>query len=104
MRESVRLLEAAVLPVQPPPAAQLELLTQTVRGHLELLVPEVEQLARRLDEGSPVRHCMQACMGEARLGLRATPADRGGPVRHARRLARALATLCDHYEQSGSGR
>lgn len=104
MRESVRLLEAVVLPAQLPPAAQLELLTQAVRRHLELLVPEVEQLARRLDEGSAVRHCMQACMGEARLGLRAVPSGGHLGVRLARRLARVLAALCDHYEQSGGRR
>ncbi|GAA5032458.1 hypothetical protein GCM10023335_74960 [Streptomyces siamensis] len=44
------------------------------------------------------RYCALACVGEARGKLRAQPGT--GPGRdaaHARRLARSLIALCDHY-------
>ncbi|MFJ4622086.1 DUF6415 family natural product biosynthesis protein [Streptomyces sp. NPDC088812] len=106
MRETVRaLLLADGASVTPPPSgARLETLTATLRGHLELLIPEVEQAVGRLDKQSSARHCALACLGDARLRLRDEPTTRyHGPIGHARRLARALNALCEHYEQlSGS--
>ncbi|WP_327434760.1 DUF6415 family natural product biosynthesis protein [Streptomyces sp. NBC_01236] len=74
-------------------------LTHTLRGHMELLIPEVEVAALRLPKDDIPRYCALACIGEARGKLRATP----GPGEHralayARKLSRSLAALCDHCE------
>jgi hypothetical protein len=88
--------------VLPPAPADLETLTRQLRGHIALLLPEVEQAAKRLPRGSIPRYCLLACAGEARGRLRETPSPRfNGPVGYARRLARSLGALCDHYEQLG---
>ncbi|TFV29846.1 hypothetical protein E4K10_45615 [Streptomyces sp. T1317-0309] len=47
----------------PPTATELETLTLEVRGHLALLMPEVEQAASRLSEDSIPRYCALACIG-----------------------------------------
>ncbi|MGW1039314.1 DUF6415 family natural product biosynthesis protein [Streptomyces sp. NPDC002547] len=83
----------------PPTATELETLTLEVRGHLALLMPEVEEAAGRLPSESIPRYCALACIGEARqkLGEQPSPAP-GGAAAHARRLARSLNALVDHYE------
>jgi hypothetical protein len=86
--------------VLPPPAAEVETLTSLLRGHLELLVPEVEAATGRLANDSIPRCCALACVGEARGKLRATPGPgHDGATAYARRLARVLTALCDHYEK-----
>ncbi|WP_426568067.1 DUF6415 family natural product biosynthesis protein [Streptomyces canus] len=106
MRESVNLLlgpDGAPV-AQPPSGEELETLTETLRGHLALLIPEVEQVLRRLAKDSIARHCTLACLGDARLRLRAEPTPRyGGAIGYARRLARALNALCEHHEQLSDG-
>ncbi|MEV0982025.1 DUF6415 family natural product biosynthesis protein [Streptomyces sp. NPDC049915] len=87
-----------------PPSAPIEVETGTavLRGHLELLIPEVAKRAARLPKDSVSRYCALACIGEARRKLDAEPSPRfGGPAGHARRLARVLRALCDHYENAG---
>ncbi|MFJ7180317.1 DUF6415 family natural product biosynthesis protein [Streptomyces massasporeus] len=61
---------------------------------------EPAALARPLD--SVPRICALYCEGEARLRLSADP-GRTLPARlaQARRLARSVRTLCDHYENEG---
>ncbi|WP_406100795.1 DUF6415 family natural product biosynthesis protein [Streptomyces canus] len=101
MREIVdRLLDPDAVPQALPPApGELETLTLQLRGHLELLLPEVEETAKRLPRQSIPRYCALACIGEARERLRSEPTRRyGGPAGHARRLARTLNALCDHWE------
>ncbi|GGW78555.1 DUF6415 family natural product biosynthesis protein [Streptomyces lomondensis] len=81
-------------------------LTDTLRGHLELLIPEVEQAAGRLPENSVTRSGAMYCVGEARGKLRAPElsfAPLAGSVMYARRLARVLVALCDYYETVTSG-
>jgi hypothetical protein len=103
MRETVQILLDPDAVALPPTADELETLTQMVRGHLELLIPEVEQCVRRLKKDSIPRYCALACVSEARGKLRAEPNRRfGGEVGHARRLARTLNALCDHYENLGA--
>lgn len=101
MREAVnRLLDPDAAPdVLPPAAEELETLTLQLRGHLDLLMPEVEQAALRLPKQSIPRYCMLACLGEARGKLGEQP-DAGsyGALVHARRLARVLNALCDHHD------
>lgn len=101
MRRSVSvLLDPEGDPVGPAPeGAELEALTATLRGHLEVLIPAVEDALGMVTEQSVTRHCMLACLGDARLRLRAEPSPRyNGPIGHARRLARALHALVEHYE------
>ncbi|MFE0547094.1 DUF6415 family natural product biosynthesis protein [Streptomyces sp. NPDC058891] len=74
-------------------------LTGLLRGHMQLIIPEIEQAAGNLPRDDVPRYCALACIGEARAKLRA--AAGAGPDRaaaYARRLARSLAALCDHYE------
>lgn len=101
MRDIIdRLLDPGAVPGKLPPApGELETLTLQLRGHLELMLPEVEETAKQLPSQSIPRFCALACVGEARARLRADPTPRfGGPAGHARRLARTLNALCDHYE------
>ena len=107
MRATVgRLLDPDAVPEALPPAAdELETLTLQLRGHVQLLAPEVEQAARKLKEGSIPRYTLLGCVWEARSRLEAQPSPRyGGALGYARRLARALNALCDHYEKLGGER
>ncbi|MFJ4201548.1 DUF6415 family natural product biosynthesis protein [Streptomyces sviceus] len=102
MRDAVnRLLDPDAVPEALPPApGELETLTIQLRGHLDLLMPEVEQAAQRLPKDDIPRYCALACLGEARGKLRAEPSPTPhGSLAYARRLARVLNALCDHYEQ-----
>ncbi|WP_030858216.1 DUF6415 family natural product biosynthesis protein [Streptomyces sp. NRRL S-37] len=101
MRETVnRLLDPDAVPeALPPTGDELQALTALVRGHLALLVPEVEAAARTLEENSVHRYTVLGCVWEARSRLETQPSPRfGGAPGYARRLARALNALCDHYE------
>ncbi|MCD7440219.1 hypothetical protein K4B79_18570 [Streptomyces lincolnensis] len=95
-----RLLDPDAVPETLPPApGELETLTAQIRGHLALLLPEVEEAAGKLPRQSIPRFCALACVGEARERLRADPTPRyGGIPGHARRLARTLNAVCDHWE------
>lgn len=104
MRDTVnRILDPDGVPQALPPASEeLHKLTATVREHIERLAPEVEQAAHTLKSGSVARYTVLGCVWEERSRLEATPSGRsGGPVGHARRLARVLNALCDHYERIG---
>ncbi len=84
---------------EPPTGEALEQLTGLLRGHMELIVPQVEQAAAKLPRDDVPRYCALACLGEARRKL-SSQAGEGeyGAQAHARRLARSLMALCDHYE------
>ncbi|MFD4263116.1 DUF6415 family natural product biosynthesis protein [Streptomyces sp. NPDC058534] len=85
--------------VLPPVGDELAAHTATLRGQLELLIPELENVVTRLPRESIPRYCALACIGEARGKLRAEPSRRyGGDAGYARRLARVLRALCDHYQ------
>jgi hypothetical protein len=102
MRSTARcLLEPDAAPDTLPSAAdELEAITHQLRRHLELLAPEVEQLALELPRESVPRYCALACVGEARGKLRASPhPGPSGAAAYARRLARTLNALCGHYEK-----
>lgn len=97
MRESARMLltEGAELPV----LDKLETLILALRGHIQLLIPEVAQVAAREPKDSIPRYCALACIGEAhnklRLGDGGTPLIRTSV---AQKLARVVNALCDHHE------
>ncbi|WP_329437836.1 DUF6415 family natural product biosynthesis protein [Streptomyces canus] len=85
--------------VLPPTAAELDTLALALRGHLDLLTPEVERAAGPRPK-NVAQYCALACVGESRRRLSVRP--RPGlesHVAHARRLARVLNALCDHYER-----
>ncbi|KUO19742.1 DUF6415 family natural product biosynthesis protein [Streptomyces dysideae] len=87
--------------VLPPALAELDTLTATLRGHLELLVPEVEQAAGPRPRDVQT-YCALACVGEARRKLSVAPRPEfESRVAHARRLAWSLNALCDHHERLG---
>ena len=86
-----------------PQPDELDTLRLTLRGHIEVLLPEVEALARREPKDSIPRHCALACVGEGRAKLRMGD---GAPYIHVRvavveKLARVTNALCDHYENLG---
>jgi hypothetical protein len=97
MRHSIdRLLGPDALP---PASDALATLHYLLRGHLQLIIPEVEQAALKQDKDDVPRYCALACVGEARGKLRAQPRPgEYSALAHARRLARTLTALCDHYE------
>ncbi|KPI26759.1 DUF6415 family natural product biosynthesis protein [Streptomyces sp. NPDC054950] len=102
MRETAQILLDSDLLALPPAAAEPDTLTQAARGHMEILIPEVEQAAGKPAERSVPRYCALACVGEARGKLRAEPGHGpGGTLGYAQRLARVLNALCDHYEKIG---
>ncbi|MGW5134221.1 DUF6415 family natural product biosynthesis protein [Streptomyces sp. NPDC004135] len=108
MRESAhRVLGPDSAPDAMPPAGEeLQTLTTALRRHIDQLAPEVEQAARRLPESAPTRTAALACAREACGKLRAAElgyAGLAGSVMYARRLARVLAALCDHYEIVSAG-
>ncbi|MCT9107937.1 DUF6415 family natural product biosynthesis protein [Streptomyces mirabilis] len=104
MREAAsRLLDPDAVPeALPPVGEELAALTLQIKGHLELIAPEVRQAATKLPKDSIPRYCALGCVGEARDRLRALPSPApGGDVAYARRLARVLNALCDHFENLG---
>ncbi|HET9380406.1 MAG TPA: DUF6415 family natural product biosynthesis protein [Streptomyces sp.] len=97
MRTAVRRLLAG--DAELPTREELGTLTLQLRGHIMLMIPEVEAVAHRLPTDDVPRACALACVGEARMRLNLEP----GPtlpaaVAHAQRLARAVGALCDHHE------
>ncbi|NUS03564.1 MAG: hypothetical protein HOV97_13480 [Nonomuraea sp.] len=87
--------------VLPPAAADVDTLTRTMRGHLELLIPDVERIVGGRPK-SVAQYCALACVGEARGKLSVQPRPGyGSAAAHARRLARVLNALADHYERLG---
>lgn len=101
MRAAIDLLldPDAAPAVLPPAGEELGTLTLQLQGHLNVLLPEVEEAAKRLPRQSVPRYCALVSVGEARKRLRSVPTPGfGGPPGHARRLARTLNALCDHWE------
>jgi hypothetical protein len=84
----------------PPAGDDLDTLVLALRGHIQLLIPEVEALAAVQPKDTPDRFCALACIGEAqrklRLGDGQTPPTR---IAVAQKLARVVNALCDHYEK-----
>jgi hypothetical protein len=85
---------------QPLSDEELTILTLQLRGHLVLLIPEVEDLADFLPAGDPPRECATAGIAEARRRLSEQPDTRGpSALSHAQRLARSVDGLCTHLER-----
>ncbi|MET9914848.1 DUF6415 family natural product biosynthesis protein [Streptomyces sp. NPDC006476] len=105
MRDSARLLLGPDDgPDALPPAADVDTLTLALRGHLELILPDVEKAAGPRP-ATVKAYCALACVGEARRRLTIQPrAELGSRVAYARRLACVLLALCMHYEELGGQR
>ncbi|MER6677781.1 DUF6415 family natural product biosynthesis protein [Streptomyces sp. NPDC000983] len=97
-------MRAAVAQVLPPDVTPLDLttlqaLTGLLVGHMQLLIPKIEQAAAQLPTDDVPRYVALVCVREARGKLAARrglePYD---SVTHVRRLGRLLLALCDHYE------
>ncbi|MFF5001681.1 DUF6415 family natural product biosynthesis protein [Streptomyces phaeochromogenes] len=88
-----------------PTFDELETLTLLLRGHLMLAIPEVESTAAEFPEDDVPRACALACVKEARMRL-GLEVGHGLPagIAHAQRLARAVGSLCDHYDNLRGGR
>lgn len=90
---------------EPRSPDQLDTLMLQLRGHLILLIPEIEDLADVLPEGDQPRKLAEAGMGEARRRLAELPES--NPPRaaaYARRLARSVEALCTHLERLAGNR
>ncbi|MFI6082510.1 DUF6415 family natural product biosynthesis protein [Streptomyces sp. NPDC051217] len=82
--------------VEPPTGEALTSLTLQLRGHLNLLIPELE---RKYDVAGPRdAACAQAGICEAQRRLAADPSSLS-PVRHATLLARSVEALCRHFQR-----
>lgn len=100
MRTTARLLLAPDAPMHD--AEGLETLVLALRGHIALMLPEVEAGAQRLDHDEVMHWCALACVGEAQRKLRAEPGPgHGGQLAYAQKLARSLNALCDHFLNLG---
>ncbi|MBC2902344.1 DUF6415 family natural product biosynthesis protein [Streptomyces cupreus] len=98
---TIRASVTQVLPpeVTPTDRATLETLTGMLRGHMQLLIPEVEQAAAKQPADDVPRYVALACVREARGKLDARPVLMpSDAVAYVRRLGRSLLALCDHYE------
>ncbi|MFI9769582.1 DUF6415 family natural product biosynthesis protein [Streptomyces sp. NPDC052415] len=98
---TMRATVTQVLPpdVTPVDLTTLETLTGLLCGHMQLLIPEIEQAAAGLPTDDVPRYCALVSLGEARRKLAARPGLRPyDAVAHVRRLGRSLLALCDHYE------
>ncbi|MDW4908980.1 DUF6415 family natural product biosynthesis protein [Streptomyces sp. ADMS] len=96
MRDSARILltEGA----EPPAPDKLDTLTVALRGHIHLLIPEVANAAAREPKDSIPKYCALACIGEAHTKLRLDDDSALPVLALARKLARVVNALCDHYE------
>ncbi|ORT60078.1 DUF6415 family natural product biosynthesis protein [Streptomyces sp. CB03238] len=97
MRDTARYvltLESALLPL-----GELDVLIDTLHGHVRLLVPEVRALIRSMPVGDVPARVARIGIEEAWRRLYTPP----GPgwdatFRHAKKVALSVNSLCDHYE------
>ncbi|WFB08959.1 DUF6415 family natural product biosynthesis protein [Streptomyces sp. LX-29] len=99
--KEVRATVAAVLGERAalPRFEEVEEAVLFLRGHMMLLIPEIEDLSRLRPKDDLVVILALAGVGEARRKLRMSP----GPglvsaVEHAKHLARSCDALLRHYE------
>lgn len=83
---------------QLPRYEEIEEFILRLRGHMMLLIPEIEDRARVLPKDAPARGWALAGVAEAQRKLRCT----AGPglvsaIRHTQQLARSCRALVRHY-------
>ena len=103
MRTILRSLDTVLADGAPVPRHdQLEDLTLLLRGHIELLIPEVQYLAWELPKDDAVRCAALAGVREARRKTSELAGAGSGLVsarRYAQQLARVCRALVHHYGQ-----
>ncbi|MCI3246274.1 DUF6415 family natural product biosynthesis protein [Streptomyces spinosisporus] len=83
-----------------PSVDDLDLLASTLRGHMHVLIPEVEQLAVRRHDTAGIS--ARACVDEARRKLNLGNGDiEAVRVSVVQKLARSVDALCRHYVALG---
>ncbi|KPI17942.1 hypothetical protein OK074_8039 [Actinobacteria bacterium OK074] len=88
-----------------PAADDLDTLTLLCRGHLMVLIPEVERATRGRPEDDVLKTGALTGTGEARRRLDLVPDARlPAEVAHAKRLARSVDCLLTHLENLGGDR
>ncbi|MEW2634683.1 DUF6415 family natural product biosynthesis protein [Streptomyces sp. NPDC048389] len=98
MRETVRRLYAYGV-TESSPLEDLDDITEALRGHVRLMVPELRALVRSQPAGDVTAQIAEVGADEAWRRLNTTPGF--GPdaaYRRARKLAMSVQSLCDHYE------
>jgi hypothetical protein len=98
MRETVRRLYAYGVN-SASPIEELDDLTEVLRAHVRLMVPELRALIRSQPAGDVSAQIAEIGADEAWRRLNTTPGF--GPeaaYRRARKLAMSVQSLCDHYE------
>jgi hypothetical protein len=96
MRDTVRRLYA--MDEQAPPE-DIDDITEALRGHVRLMVPELAKVVRSQPIGDITAQIAQIGLDEAWRRLMTPPGF--GPdaaYRRARKLAMSVQSLCDHYE------
>lgn len=85
---------------QAPDVEDLDTLATTLRGHMHVLIPAVEELAARRNDvgGISARACIGEARGKLRIGNGEIPAIQ---VSLVQKLARSVDALCRHYENLG---
>ena len=97
MRETAR--RVLGLGEAPPLIEDLDMLTGALRGHVQLLVPEIRALIRTHPAGDLHAGIAQVGIDEAWRRLHTTPGfGREAAYRRAKKLALSVCSLCDHYE------
>ena len=82
-----------------PLLEDLERLTEILRGHVQLLVPEIRALIRTQSSGDLHAGIAQVGVDEAWRRLHTTRGfGPGAAYRHAKKVALSVCSLCDHYE------
>lgn len=85
-----------------PSTDDLAILAETLRGHIRVLIPDVEKRALLHPRNATPRISASAAVGEAtrklRMGDDGTVAIRVSVVQ---KLARSVVALCNHYEALG---
>lgn len=78
---------------------EVEVAAITLRGHIELLVADVQALIRASHPEDREAQVAQVGVGEAQRRL-TTPPGHGHDAfrRHARKLAMSVVSLCGHHE------
>lgn len=96
MRETARTVQALD---GPPPAADLTVLLDTLRGHVQLLVPDIRALIRAAPVGDYAAAVALVGVDEAWRRLNTPPGfGTDAAYRHACKVALSVLSLCDHWE------
>ncbi|TXS55246.1 DUF6415 family natural product biosynthesis protein [Streptomyces sp. t39] len=97
MRDTARRMQALGGPPARP--QDLALLVDTLRGHVQLLVPEIQAMIRAAPSGDYAAAVALVGVDEAWRRLNTHPGfGEDAAFRHARKISLSVASLCDHWE------